>query len=389
MTHRAIYASLVDRIFGAGAATFDVTVSQSNNVIGALANPTDFLDFKANFEQRLRRLNAAIQVDSGLRKEILAAVNRVVDAGWDGAYAELGALDYFLAATETGPGTVLLDRTVPAVSTLASEMGMQNANHDMSFLGLGVSMDTKLLSDKTGEILEGIFKDYRAAKGIKHLLIVPSYDLGDDFAQYSASRPALLNELINGVDPVARPRSFASAIIPGLSYTFAWEAGVYTGESSYSPYEHALRHHPLLFGHAKKFSRIEPSAIAFVIFPWSGERVFHFPDSKRTFFKKFGEHFFNDYLGSAEPATKFNRKFKSPISAGDVTRHLSGIIYLEDHSITASDPMQLNVDASFIWNANAVHPLATHALYAALRNRGAYDLNAFKYPAGARTGPSP
>ena len=167
MTQRAVFASLVDRVFGNGSATFDTTVAQSNNVIGALAHPTDFTAFKKNFEARLQRLNTAVLIDASLRKEVLAAVNRIVDAGWDGAYVELAALDYFLAEPETGPGKILLDRTVPATETLASEMGMQNANHDMSFPALGVSMDTKLLSDKTGEILESIFKDFRLAKGRK------------------------------------------------------------------------------------------------------------------------------------------------------------------------------------------------------------------------------
>lgn len=377
MTHRNVYASLVDRIFGAGAAKFDVTATQSNNVIGALAHPTQFIEFKANFGERLHRLSVATQTDVTLCAEVLAAVNRIADAGWDGAYAELCALDYFLAAPETGPGKVVLDRMVPASDTLASQMGMQNANHDISFPSLGISMDTKLLSDKTGEILDGIFKHYRSAKGISRLLIIPSYDLDDDYTKYSTHRKALLDELINGVDTVVQPSNFASNVVSGLSYTFGWDADVHTGGSTYCPHEHAQNHHPLLFGHAKKFSVLEPSLITFVIFPWSGEKVFPFEDTKLTFFKEFGEHFFTDYLSSGLPATHFNKKFKSMISAGDVTKHLSGIIYLEDTCIAGSDPKRLNIDARFIWNANAVYSLANHPLEAVLRRRGAYDLSAF------------
>jgi hypothetical protein len=378
MTDRAIYAALIDGIFGARTATFDVANTQTNNVIGALARSRDYTEFKANFEERLRRLHGAVQTDGGLREEVVAGVNRIADAGWDGAYAELCALDYFLAEPETGPGNILLDHTVPATDTLASEMGMQNANHDMSFPGLGVSMDTKLLSDKTGEILDGIFKEFRAAKGIKHLLIVPQYDRDDDFAQYQANRQNLLQELVNGVSPAARPNRLTSAVIPGLSYTFAWTAGVYTSQGSYSPHEHAQRHHPLLFGHAKKFSRVEPTAIVFVLFPWSGESVFPFDDTKKTFLKGFGQHFFNDYVGSHDPAKKFNKKIQSSISAGCVTKHLSGVIYLEDCAITAHEPKKLNIGASFIWNPNAVHSLSGSPLEAALHRRGAFDLMTFK-----------
>lgn len=377
MTNRAIFGHLVDLIFGSGTATFDTSVAQSNNVIGALAHPTEFTAFKENFKARLHRLNTAVKADSSLRKEVLSAVNRIADAGWDGAYAELAALDYFLAEPETGPGRALLDRTVPATDTLASEMGMQNANHDLYFPSLHVCMDTKLLSDKTGEILEGVFKDYRSAKGIENLSIVPSYDPDCDFAQYSANRKALLDELVNEVDPKAQPEILTSKVISGLSYSFAWSPGVYFGEGSYSPHEHAKRHHSLLFGHAKKFSRLDPTAIVFVIFPWSGEKVFPFEKTKRTFFHQFGQHFFNDYIGSSKPANAFNKKFKSGILAEDVTRYLSGVIYLEDRAITSTNPNLLNVDASYIWNANAFQSLSGHAFEVLLLRRGAYDLSAF------------
>lgn len=374
MTDRAHYATLVDGICGVGAATFDVADAQSNNVIGALGKPGQFVEFSANFEQRLRRLYASIQAEGTLRKEILAAINRIVTSEWDGAYAELCALDYFLADASTGPGNVVLDRTVPAFETLASEMGMLNANHDMSFPNLGVSMDTKLLSDKVGGILEGIFKDFRTAKKIKHLTILPSYNGDEDFAAYQANRQKLLDELGQGVDINVRPSTLVSQVISGLSYKFGWDPGVLTAESFYSPLEHAKNHHRLLFGHTKKFSKVEPTVIVYVLFPWAGENVFHFDDSKKLFFKEFGDRFFSGYLSSPDPAKNFNSKIKSAISAGAVTKHLSGIVFLEDDSILAKAPNDLNVTASFLWNPNALHPLAGSRLEALLQARGALDL---------------
>lgn len=372
MTHRANYAAFVDSIFGSGSSTFDVTKTDSNNVIGALASPKGFVEFKVNFEERLRRLNAAIQADPSLRREVIGAVNRVGGDEWDGAYAELCALDYFLAAPETGPGSIEIDRTVPASDTLASEMGMQNANHDVRLKTFGVSMDTKNLSDKTSQILEGIFDDFHKAKGIKSMLIVPTYDHDEDFTPYRDNRKKLLDELVNGVDVKAKTPRFTSQVVPGLSYEFAWDAGAYTSVGSYSPVAHATRHHTLLFGHIKKFSRVEPTAIVYVMFPWSGERVF-LGFGKETFQKEFGTQFFNNYLGSTDLAKKFNGKVKSSITTDNVTRHLSGVIFLDDGSITAKDPKQINVLASFVWNKNAVHSLVGHPLDAELRRRGAVD----------------
>lgn len=374
MTDRKNYASLVESVFGEGSATFDVSETQTNNVIRALASSGDYVEFRANFEYRLRRLAAAIQSDKTLRREILVALNKLVTSGCDGAYAELCALDYFLADKTTGPGQIVLDRTVPAIQTLASEMGMQDANHDLNFPGLGVSMDTKLLSDKIGGILEGVFKDFRSAKKIRHLTILPSYDRDEDFSLYQSNRKKLLNELNQGVDIINKKTSLSSQVIPGLSYEFAWTAGVLLAANSYSPVEHAKNHHRLLFTHAKKFSRVEPTVIVFVLFPWTDEGVFHFEDSKNVFFKQFGDQFFSGYLGSTQPAKLFNSKITSTILAGDVTKHLSGVLYLEDASITAKTPNDVNVKASYLWNRNAVHPLAGSLLEATLKARGAFDL---------------
>lgn len=374
MTHRDNYAALIDGIFGAGAASFDITVPGSNKVIGALANSKNFSAFKSNFEHRLQRLNAAIQADESLRVEILAAVNKIVDRGWDGAYAELCALDYFLAASMTGPGNIVLDRTVPASHTLAADMGMEKANHDMSFPNLGITMDTKLLSDKTGDILEKIFQDFRKAKGINRLTIFPSYDQDQNFSDFEENRKKLLDELLREVDTTIRPARLISKVVPGLSYEIAWTAGVHTAAGSYSPSEHAKNHHHLLFGHAKKFSKIEPTVIVFVIFPWTSESVFLFDETKKPFFKEFGETFFSGYIASTDLARKFNGKVKTSILASDLTKHLSGIIFLDDNSILAGTPAQVNVAASFLWNRNALLPLSGSTTDTYMRDRGAFNL---------------
>ncbi|MBF0162983.1 MAG: hypothetical protein HQM01_00545 [Magnetococcales bacterium] len=375
MTDREYYATLVNSIFGNGSATFDVTDTLSNNVIGALKKPGEFVEFTANFVQRLRRLAAAIQVDISLRRGILATINKIVTAEWDGAYAELCAIDYFLADPSTGPGKVVLDCTVPGIQTLASDMGMQHVNYDMKFPDLGVSMDTKLLSDKIGRILEGVCKDFQKDKNIQSLTILPSYNQDEDFATYQINRQKLLDELCQSVDINARPSNFDSRIIAGLSYEFSWEPGVLMAESTYSPFEHAMNHHHLLFGHSKKFSKVEPSVIVFVVFPWAGENVVAvFKDSTMIFFKEFCKNFFSRYLFSSNQAVRFNDKIKSTITAGDVTKHLAGILFLEDNSILANTPDNVNVKASFFWNPNALHPLTGSRLEACLQARGAVDL---------------
>lgn len=372
MTPRENYAKFVDNIFGGGAAKFDIAKTGTNEVIGALASKQNFSEFKANFEERLRRINASIQSDPNLGIAVIDAVNRIAGYEWDGAYAELCALDYFLAAPLTGSGNIELDQTVPGSTTLATEMGMQNSNYDMRLKNLGVSMDTKNLSDKTGQILDGILNEFRQAKGIMSMMIVPTYDLDDDFNPYAEKRQQLLSELIRDVNVSHKTPRLESQVIPGLSYEFAWNAGVYISESTYSPVEHATKHHTLLFGHIKKFSRIEPTVIVYVMFPWSGESAF-FGFGKDTFQTEFGKQFFNNYLGSTSLAKSINKKVRSDITCAEVTKHLSGVIFLDDKSATAKDSKQINIEASFVWNEHAAQSLVGHPLDEELRRRKAVD----------------
>lgn len=80
------------------------------------------------------------------------------------------------------------------------------------------------------------------------------------------------------------------------------------------------------------------------------------------------------YLASGDPAKKFNSKFTSAMSAGDATKHRSGVLYLMDDSIMAKTPNDVNVKASYLWNPSALRPLAGSQLEANLKARGAFDL---------------
>jgi hypothetical protein len=57
-----------------------------------------------------------------------------------------------------------------------------------------------------------------------------------------------------------------------------------------------------------------------------------------------------------------------------VAQHLSGVVFLKDTIVTATDPKSLNVDASFFWNTSAHHPLAGSPFEHYLISRGAIDL---------------
>jgi hypothetical protein len=376
MTKLKTYAALVDDIFGPGTATFNTEAIASNDVVGAVASTTDFDVFRKNFVARLHRLKVAIQLNHKISSPILNAVNGVARlSGWEGYYAEIVALDYFMSDPETGPENIELDVTLPASDAIASEFEMTNINYDLCVPSLGIVTDVKILSDKSGGILEGIFKEFRSAKGITRLMIQPEYCEDEDYDVFQKHRTPLLKELIEEIDTTTRPPYFRSKIIEGLSYRFSWDAGVVIAESSYDSKTHASNHQRLLVTHAKKYSRREPTIIIFVVFPWASEKIMIFSEMRiaQEFIHNLGTIFFDITTSSSIEARSINRNIKTKISLADVSRHLSGILLIEDKSILATDE-DLISDVSYIFNKNAVHTLDDSKLESYLKRRNAKDL---------------
>lgn len=376
MAPKSKYAQLVDSIFGSGTAAFDQADVDTNEVIVALADDPDFNDFKAAFEFRLQRLNAAITLNPNLRKAVITTINQVARrSNWDGAFAELSTLDYFFSDPRTDAGKSQLDVTVPASETLAGAMGKSNANFDLVLPPFNTALDVKLLSDKSGSIIEGIINQVLNKKGIS-MSVIPSYSLAQSYDLFQKKRRDLAIELERLMDTVARPASGDSSVIQGLKYQFAWNKGVFSNISIYNPEQHARNHHTLLFAHAGKFATNRPSGIIFVHFPWSGEKIPTLGAARKRFFKELAEQFLHGYAGSKVDARQFNDEFKSPILASEVAAHLSIVIFLEDESVRAKDKTRINISASYFVNKSAKHTLLTSPLQSYLASRDAVDLAA-------------
>jgi hypothetical protein len=332
-TARENYKKIIDDIFGIGVCTIDTSADNKNNVIGALVSD-QFTIFTTNFLGRLKRLSTIYSKNEHLRDSIQKAVNQVADINnWDGAFSELTVLDYFFSFPDTGAENLKLDVTVPATETLASEMGFSNANLDGYFSNFDFYFDTKVLSDKSGQIIDGITQQAKEKLDITDLTIHPSFNADLPFEEFQNNRNELLNELFDGIHQESKTTYIKSNIVDSLSYRLLWGAGVSTGESEYSPIEHAKNHHTLIFQHVKKFHRVKPTAIIFVNFPWFGEKIPSFDGVKESFYSNLSKNFFNGYSGKDVLGKDVNGKIKSDILASDVAEHLSVIIFMDDHSI--------------------------------------------------------
>ncbi|WP_444906008.1 hypothetical protein ACJJIR_15410 [Microbulbifer sp. SSSA008] len=330
---RENYKKIIDDIFGIGVCTIDTSIDNKNNVIGALVSD-QYTTFTTNFLYRLRRLSKIYSENEHLRDSIQQAVNQVADINnWDGAFSELTVLDYFFSFPDTGAEHLKLDVTIPAAETLASEMGFCNANLDGHFSNFDFYFDTKVLSDKSGQIVDGITRQVKKRLDIPGLTIHPSFNGDLPFEEFQKNRNKLLNELLNGIHQKSKTSYIKSTIVESLSYRLLWGAGVSSGESEYSPIQHAKNHHTLLFQHVKKFHRNKPTVIVFVNFPWFGEKIPPLDDVKESFYSNLSKNFFNGYSGKKILGRDINGKIKSGILASDVTKHLSAIIFMDDHSI--------------------------------------------------------
>ncbi len=351
------YKMIVEQHFGANSCTLDINRPVTNSVIGAL-NHTQFGPFTSCFQKRLERLSKVYKTSNANRKDLMHMVKQVADErNWEGAYAELVAYDFLNSDTNLLSSAISLQKTVPASDTIAGNLGYQNVNYDGYYDDFGVYFDVKILSDKAGSILKGIISDVQKKLGSSNFTIAPEYPLDIDFELFQKYRSKLVDELGGSIDMNERNTLVSSEVIPELSYRILWGSGVLMAESPYNPYLHAKNHHALLFKHAKKFSRIRPSLIIFVIFPWFSESVTGLERANETFYRSFCRRFFCQYARGAIKAKQMLGRFNGEDSAFDITKKLSGVIFLEDRSITANSPAQQNVEAYAYLNPNSENKL--------------------------------
>lgn len=346
------YKDIVERIFGKNTCGIDVSKGATNNVIGAL-NHTQFGAFTTSYKKRLERLNA-LYSSHGNFQDLLNTINQVADdTNWEGAYAEIVSYDYLNSNNNWLSEPINLEKTVPATETIAENLGYQNANFDGEYKDFNICFDVKILSDKTGIILSGIFKDVQKKTGRSNFSISPEYPIDIDYEVFQKNRKQLLDELLLFFTGGQEPKSIKSQVVSDLKYAIIWGSGVLMTESTYNPYLHAKNHHNLLFKYAKKFSKVNPSLIVFVIFPWFSEKISSLGKANEIFYRSFSRRFFCEYAAKLIKAKEIFKNYSGKDSVFDVTRKLSGILFMEDKSITANTPTAQNIEGYAYLNPNA------------------------------------
>ncbi len=355
------YKELVEDHFGSDTATFDVALPR-NKVTGALARTDQYDAFREGFHARLSRLAACYEIGNPYRKGVLEAVNNIAQPkNWEGAHAELAAIDFFNSDANWLSEPIELSRTVPAAETLAASKGMTNVNFDGYYPEFEVSFDVKVLQDKIGSMLGKLVTRVKARISEPDLSIQPEFPIDMDFRAFDGKHQQLAEELAQGLQGNHESGCVESTIITGLTYRYRRTAGSLTAVSCYNPYEHARNHHQLLFQHAKKFSRISPSVIVFVAFPWFSESVLSGGlTPNEVFYRAFARRCFCQYANVENPAKTLLKEMDDTVTMAEMTRALSAVIFLEDHIAKEGDSEESRMQAFAYFNPNAHHKLPRH-----------------------------
>lgn len=362
MTAIQNYSRLIDSIFGAGTTTFDTSKDLYNHVIGALNNPTEYNDFTANFISRLERLKTIYSTHPSYLTEIKVQVNEVASVkNWEGAFAELAAYDHLnsdiLNHKTYIHNPIQPNITLPNTKSFALELGKSATNLDGFVEDRPLYFDVKCLKDNVTEILTGIYNDLKTHLGTNDIHITAEHELNISYDDFQKKRTQLLNELKAELNTTTKKTFLKSSVVSQLSYRILWGGGVLTAERSYHPFSHAKNYHKTIFNYANKFIKDEPTVIVLVVFPWYNLVVSDFANSNVRFYRALARRVFCQYIHDTTKFKTFNSSFTGEQTIFEVSKHLSGIIFLEDNTILSKEPNKTNVKSFVYLNPNAVKPL--------------------------------
>ena len=375
------YKDLVDKIFGDGAATFNMNSTKTNHIVQALNSTDNFFDFQRNFESRLVRLNYIYSSNNINRQKLIDQVNQIASSkNWEGAFAELTAYDCLNQELTKGQVYLLnqieIDKTIENHKTFAYELGKKEANLDGYYDEFDVYFDVKCFKDNVKEILERIFELIKKEVAL-NFHIDASYTRDIPYKIFQNSRTSLHNELKNKINEGVS--YIKSDVIQGLEYRLLWDKGVMTTFGSYNAFRHAEKYHRTIFNYADKFVKSSPSFIVLVIFPWFNNLVLNFSSNNKHFYRSISRRVFCQYKNLNDPFTNVLNNFNGDASIYEVSRKISGLIFIEDSTINSRDSDAINASPFIYMNPNADNKVQNRIFEETLKNLNYRVFEDFKY----------
>lgn len=335
----AEYQKMVDSIFGVGV----ISVKRNdvgNDVINTWKYVNEFLTFRQNFQDRLVRLHNAYKDSNNIKVIHNLVANMGEVKNWEGTYAELVAYDVI----NTGYNDECkLDVSRDATFALAEKLGKREVNYDIQMHDdYGVFMDVKAFTDTLGDILQHSVVDYVLNQDdFKNLQIgiQPEYPFDDNDEDYKNNVKALQQELTDRLHELLEKGrnkySYTSGVIPRLTYRILIGKGILSTTSEYNAYRRAEQlKNFVIQRYCNKLPYNDPFFLVFVNFPWFNQKDRNsFAEFNKALYRSVSRRTFMQYEHSGELIHDINPKYTGGELASFAARKVTGMIFIDDHSI--------------------------------------------------------
>lgn len=355
---------------------------ESNPLLKNL-NSLQVSTFLKNLETRLKRLKLIYKENPNYYKEIVDQILNMASRNWEGAFSEIAVFDYFNQDI-LGDQNVLTKPVKPNVTisnrkTFAYQLGKSKANLDGFIQDINMYFDVKCLKDNVGEMFSDIFRSVYEHFGTYKFHISPEYNLDIEINDIRKTKQNLLEELKNSIDPSKRTSLVSSKILDELNYRLIWGQGLSTAVSTYNPYLHAFNFHKLIFKNADQFLKNKPCFIVYLSFPWFNGIITDFSNSNIQFYRAFARRVFCQYHKDKSRFSDLNKNFKGKHTINTISKYISGIIFLEDRSITEFDINKPSIKSYVYLNPNAKNPIKLSSTNLFIQSLKPLDFDDFYY----------
>lgn len=287
---------------------------------------------------------------------------------WEGAHAELCALDFFCFPQHrrclAHLGAPEIDHDIPAARTYALECGQKVSNADFYFEDRAFYSDVKALQDNHEEMLERIYKEIWKAGIQPFIWCTFPADISTEWLENQRNRKEIIKVLT--VASRTKPSHVKVMLHRGedellVDFTFNWKRTVMVSEGGFDPFLYAEECHSIVFRHAKKLVRDKAFLLTYVKSRLYNTKFDDFDRQNETFYRAFARRVFIQYNKDRRPFREFYNRFHGDQTVAEVLRSISGILFLEDDSDWCSElktPASLDytdVQGFLYLNPNAIH----------------------------------
>lgn len=346
------YKIIVDQIF---ERSIDIPDNgNTNNCIGALNSEDNFIVFRNNFIEMIKRLCLKYRGDEEAIANLVKTLRDLSLAKgykWSGPYSELVALDYWsqyknlmnLKYVHRGSVDAFPDSIAKAVGQAEIDLDL---SFDLSFCK--IYMDVKSLIPTHLELVDQIFEKLNAKTGSSDYLIGIDDLFEVDYLRtkkdyiYELREGTLITKLAECINE--KKTYYEHTLLSGekakfrIAYSGSGRNTVLTTQRSMYPYRLAVDYKYKVLDYYNKLLKGEPSLLTFVTNPWFNKEMNDFDGFNEIFYRSLARRVFIELGRNDEDMGAYYPDLVGKgLKISDVAKCITGIVFIDDNSVMKSD----------------------------------------------------